>query len=135
MTIKLTIPGKPLGKQSVKVGKFGGFNRPETKNYLARVQSIFAGSYPGFTPLASAVQLTITAYFPIPKSTSKKKREEMSCGIIRPTIKRNDWDNIGKIIGDGLNQIAYVDDCQIVDGRVIKFYSDRPRVEITIEEI
>ncbi len=55
-------------------------------------------------------------------------------GIIRPT-KRPDFDNIGKIICDSLNMIAYHDDSAIVDGRVRKFYSDVPRVEVIIKSI
>ena len=53
-------------------------------------------------------------------------------GAIRPTVKP-DWDNIGKIVADALNKIAYYDDAQIVDSQTRKFYSDRPRVEILIQ--
>ena len=53
---------------------------------------------------------------------------------IRPT-KKPDWDNIGKIICDSLNQIAYRDDAQIVDSQVRKFYSENPRVEVIIKEV
>lgn len=52
---------------------------------------------------------------------------------IRPT-KKPDFDNIGKVICDALNKIAYRDDSQIVDAQVRKFYSDRPRVVVTIME-
>ena len=80
------------------------------------------------------LKLTITAYFPIPSSASKKKKELMLAGIIRPTIKP-DWDNIGKIVTDALNHLAYDDDKQIVEAIVRKLYSDEPRVEIEIEEV
>ncbi len=52
---------------------------------------------------------------------------------IRP-LKKSDWDNIGKIIADSLNEVAYKDDVQIVDAQVRKFYSDRPRVVVTIQD-
>ncbi len=55
-------------------------------------------------------------------------------GIIRPT-KRPDWDNIGKIVSDALNELAYHDDSYIVDARVRKWYSDTPRVEVEITEL
>ncbi len=54
-------------------------------------------------------------------------------GLIHPG-KTPDWDNIGKIICDALNGIAYRDDSHIVDGRTIKKYSDQPRVEVEIWE-
>ena len=35
---------------------------------------------------------------------------------------------------DSLNEIAYHDDVQVVDCQVRKFYSDNPRVVVTIQE-
>ena len=52
---------------------------------------------------------------------------------IRP-MKKPDFDNIGKIVCDSLNDIAYHDDAQIVDAQVRKFFSDDPRVVVTIQE-
>ena len=54
--------------------------------------------------------------------------------LLRPT-KKPDMDNVVKIIADSLNQIAYRDDTQIVDCQCRKFYSDNPRVEVTIKEV
>jgi len=84
--------------------------------------------------LNGALAVRITAYFPIPKSASKKKREEMLSGLIRPVIKP-DCDNILKCVEDSLNRIAYDDDKQIVDSSISKYYSDRPRTEIEIREL
>ena len=67
----------------------------------------------------------------IPKSASKKKRAAMLAGEIRPT-KKPDMDNVVKIIADSLNNLAYYDDTQIVDCQCRKFYSENPRVEVTI---
>ncbi|AVX31822.1 Holliday junction resolvase RusA (prophage-encoded endonuclease) [Carboxydocella thermautotrophica] len=39
--------------------------------------------------------------------------------------KTGDWDNYGKAITDALNKVAYKDDRQIVDGRVIKRLCDK----------
>lgn len=51
-----------------------------------------------------AIHAKIKAFFPIPQSTSKKKRQQMLDGEIRYT-KKPDNDNIAKIILDSLNQI------------------------------
>ena len=80
------------------------------------------------------LDLRVFAYYAIPKSTSKKKRKLMLDKVIRPT-KKPDMDNIIKIIADSLNKIAYHDDAQIVDTMVRKFYSENPRVEISIQNI
>jgi Holliday junction resolvase RusA-like endonuclease len=53
---------------------------------------------------------------------------------MRPT-KRPDWDNLGKLVSDSLNGLAYKDDSQIVEATAAKYYSDRPRVEIEITEV
>lgn len=78
--------------------------------------------------------LEIKAYFKIPTSASKKRKALMEDGKIRPT-KKPDIDNVFKAIADSLNGIAYKDDSQIISGTVSKFYSEQPRVEVTIKEI
>lgn len=80
------------------------------------------------------LDMRVIAYYQIPKSTSKKRRAEMLSRKLRPIIKP-DYDNIGKVVSDGLNKIAYHDDAAIVDGLVRKFYSDIPRVEVIIKVI
>lgn len=67
------------------------------------------------------------------KSATKANRELMLTGKIRPTVKP-DWDNIGKLVSDALNGIAYDDDKSVVDAVVRKYYSDRPRTQITVCE-
>lgn len=75
--------------------------------------------------------MEVAAYYTIPASTSKKKKAEMQNKILRP-VKKPDWDNIGKVVADSLNQIAYRDDAQIVEAVVKKYYADVPRIEVTI---
>jgi Holliday junction resolvase RusA-like endonuclease len=132
--IILTIPGKPMGKQRARTLKNGHSYTPkETVNYETLVKQIYIMQNFS-TQLEGAINAKITAFFPIPKSTSKKKREEMMTGKIRPTSKP-DWDNIGKIICDSLNNLAYRDDAQIIECSVRKFYSDGPRVEVEMWEV
>lgn len=73
------------------------------------------------------------AYYGIPKSTSKKKHKLMLFKALRPT-KKPDIDNIAKAVLDSINRIAYKDDSQIVDLQVRKFYSENPRVVVTIQK-
>ena len=80
------------------------------------------------------MELTIKAFMGIPASAWKKKREQMIFGEIKPT-KKPDWDNIGKLVTDALNGIAWHDDAQIVKSTVIKVYTaDKPRIEVTIRK-
>lgn len=80
------------------------------------------------------LDMRIVAYYGIPKSKPNKMKEKMRNKLIRP-IKKPDMDNVVKVIADSLNQVAYKDDTQIVDQMCRKFYSDNPRVEVTIKEV
>lgn len=130
--IELIIPGEPTAKGRPRLGKFGTFTPTKTVNYETLVKELFIISKQ--EKIEGQLQVEITAYFSIPKSTSKSKKIDMQCYIVRPT-KKPDLDNIAKICLDALNKLAYEDDSQVVELKIRKFYSDDPRVEISIEQI
>ena len=81
-----------------------------------------------------ALRMDVIAYYTVPKSYSKKKKQQCLDGEIRPT-KIPDADNILKIIADSLNGLAYADDRQIVEMHIKKAYVPTlERVEVKIEE-
>jgi len=80
------------------------------------------------------LDIRIIAYYPIPKSTSKKRRQMMIEHTIRPTVKP-DLDNVAKLVYDALNGVAWHDDNAIVDTQVRKFYSENPRVDVIIRKV
>ena len=131
--IKLTIPGEPCAKQRPRTTKQGHTYTPQkTVNYETLVRQLYITQ--NFRKqLEGALKMTVRAYFAIPKSDSNKKAYQKSIGIIRPT-KRPDWDNVGKVISDALNGLAYHDDSQIVSATVEKWYSLEPRVEVILME-
>jgi Holliday junction resolvase RusA-like endonuclease len=131
--IKLVIPGPPCAKQRPRLGKFGTYTPDKTVNYETLVRQLYIIEHHG-KQLEGALQMTVKAYFEIPKSTSARKSADMQNRVIRPT-KKPDWDNVGKIISDALNGLAYHDDSQIVSATVDKWYSTEPRVEVEIQEI
>ena len=133
------IPGQPFGKQRPRVVHNGSFSKAytpkETVSYENLVKMYFTDVAQGrrFAD-EDMLEIYIRAYYGIPKSVSKKKREQMTSCLIRPT-KKPDADNIQKIICDSLNLIAYHDDSSIVESHVSKYYSDRPRVSVTIRSL
>ena len=130
--IKLTIPGEPCAKQRPRLGKGYTYTPQKTVNYETLVRELYI--LQNFRQkLDGELVMTVRAYFTIPKSASKKKAADMVAGRIRPT-KRPDWDNVGKIISDALNGLAYHDDSQIVSATVEKWYSTEPRVEVELRE-
>lgn len=131
--IKLEIPGEPVAKGRPRMTKAGiAYTPAKTVNYEVLVKELFIISRQKM--LEGELIAYIDAYFGIPKSTPKKKYPDMVNGQIRPT-KRPDLDNIAKTVLDALNGLAYSDDSQVVSLTVDKYYSDNPRVEVTIKEV
>lgn len=137
MNVYFEIPGEPQGKGRPRFTKVGGYVKtytPEkTASYENLVKVEYQMKYHGqqFTDVPLAME--IKAFYGIPKSASKKKREMMLTHLIRPT-KKPDMDNVVKVIADSLNNLAYKDDTQIVECTVRKFYSEDPRVTVMIKE-
>ncbi len=135
--LEIFIPGKIQAKQRPI---FSSRNRtartPDaTRNYESRTRSIFSMKYPEHICIDNAVPLKLfmVANFIPPKNTSKKKRALMIEGFIKPT-KKPDYDNILKII-DALNKVAFYDDAQIVDARIVKKYHNIEGLYIKISEV
>ena len=126
-----TVAGAPQGKARPRVTRHGAYTPQKTKDYEMQVCGAYMMQCGGAMFPDLPLYVTIWAYFPIPKSASKAKREKMLNGEIRPTVKP-DFDNIAKAICDALNKEAYHDDSQIVRAYVFKYYSDNPRVEVQI---
>jgi Holliday junction resolvase RusA-like endonuclease len=132
--LKIIIPGEAKGKARPRMSTKTGiaYTPRETVLYENWVKECYCISkYKKH--LKGAIKAEIKVYMSIPKSVSKKKREEMIEGKIRPT-KKPDVDNIIKIILDSLNGLAYDDDKQIVDCSISKWYGENPRVEVILEE-
>ena len=142
MTIYFTVPGPPVGKARPKVvraknGMSMTYTPDKTVAYEELVRLRFNESLQGhpFEPLQGALRIKIFAGYPIPKSTSEKRRAAMLAGTELPT-KKPDWDNIGKIICDALNGVAYEDDKQVTESQMRKRYIDGPgQVEVWISNL
>ncbi len=137
--IKFSVPGQPFGKQRPKFSRTGVYVKTytpdKTVSYENLVKLMYQQAAKGkMFSEEEALDVRIIAYYEIPKSISKKKRKAMLEHRLRPT-KKPDWDNIGKIVCDSLNKVAYHDDSAVVDAQVRKFYSENPRVDVTIRGV
>lgn len=136
MKAEFTVPGEVCAKgrpRFVNRGRFVQTYTPDkTVNYENLVRLSFMQA--GFEKLSGAIRAEIKVFMQMPKSESMKKKAAMMAGQIRPT-KKPDADNCAKSVLDALNKIAFDDDSQIVELHVNKYYSENPRVTITLEEI
>ena len=128
--MKVVVTGKIRGKARPRVCRGHAFTPKDTVKYEKLVRDCYQeqdGRY-----LEGSVRALIIAYYKIPKSYTKKRVQAIKDGLEKPT-KKPDADNIGKIILDSLNAVAYKDDTQIVDLRIIKSYTEETeRVEFEL---
>lgn len=131
-----TVAGAPEGKARPRFRCINGhvqtYTPKGTVRYEDKVTLAYRLSYHGAEPFGGAVILRIMAYYPIPQSWTKKRRELAAAGHLLPVVKP-DMDNVMKAVMDALNGIAYKDDKQIVEAVVCKRYGEPPRLEVMVE--
>ena len=129
----IVVTGKIRGKARPRICRGHAFTPKDTVQYEKLVRDCYKqqdGRY-----LEGSVRALIIAYYKIPKSYSKKRVQAIKDGLEKPR-KKPDADNIGKIILDSLNGIAYKDDAYVADFRVKKEYTEgEERVEFELSEV
>lgn len=129
-----TVPKAKARPRFVRRGKFVQTYTPKTtldyekliaEQYLLQGGTVFDYPY---------LEMSIIAYFPIPKNTRKGDRLLLETECV-PYDKHIDIDNCAKAIMDSVIGIAYMDDKQIVSLKVKKYYGKTARVVIKIKEV
>ena len=136
--ITLRIPIEPVAWQRPKTRLVNGwvkhYSPIKTKTYEQRIGEYWKEATKGFKfDRDQALFVDMVFGLPIPKNTSKRKKEEMNNGTIKH-IKKPDTDNLLKAVLDGLNDIAWVDDSQVIRISASKKYSTEPYVYVYIHE-
>lgn len=128
------IPGPPQGKARARTGKGFGYTPEKTVLYENLIKQEFLANCKQRWFNKEPLEVMITAFYPIPKSTTKKDRTLIAEGKLFPT-KKPDADNIAKVVCDALNGIAYADDTQIIRLVVNKRYTQmEPNVIVYIDK-
>lgn len=83
------------------------------------IRSAYLDAYPDAVPHEGPVTMRIVARVLPPKGAWDGKK----------CLTKPDWDNIGKLVGDALNRVAYRDDSQIFEAKVIKRYCKEDETE------
>jgi len=135
MTRELTfrIPGAPRGKGRSRSSNGHHYTPADTRDYEARIRAIFRTAFPKHDPIPRRTPITLTIVAESVKAPSSR---------LQAPTGTPDWDNIGKIVADALNgarvgkkrfPLAWYDDSQVTDGRVIKRYASHAGVDVLIE--
>ena len=109
------------------------YPHPESAAWERAIGQLAAVHMRGRPPSDRPLALLVHAFVPIPPSWSIRDYDRAIAGMIMPTSKP-DGDNHLKAAQDALNGIAWLDDAQVVDGRVIKIYSAKPALRIEVRE-
>lgn len=120
------VPIKRRPRMTVRGGHPSTYTDAQTVADEAAVAAAYKG--PHFHDAPVAVRIDI--YRALPKSTPRRIESE-------PDTIKPDVDNVAKAVLDGLNGVAYDDDAQVVDLRIVKH--DRIRkagdsIRFTVEE-
>lgn len=122
------IHGDPIPQKQTLFGQGRAYD--PSKKHREGIQWQVRSYAPAF-PLKCAVQVDITFYFSVPKSTSGIRRRQMLNGIIHH-IKKPDADNCAYLITNALKKIFYEDDSQIIDQSIHKRYGEIPKTVVKI---
>lgn len=130
MILKFTIPGKAVGKARPRVTRHGTYTPKGTLEYMRSVKNAYADRY----YFGENVFMEVTAYFPLPKSASKKELKFYAENDYL-YAKKPDGDNVLKAIKDALNGIAYRDDACVVYESCLRKYAkpgEKPRTVVLL---
>lgn len=131
------VDGKPQGKQRPRFSRISKtvYTPTKTAKYERRIAEAYTESGGKCIPADCYVSVNVSAFFPVPKSYSKKKREDCLERILRPD-KKPDMDNILKVVLDALNEVAYEDDKQVVELIGRKYYTESDGfLFVSVEEV
>jgi len=118
--LSFSVPIQPVGKARPRVvSRFGHTHAFTPKKTIEaekqiKLAAINAMAENKCKKIDVPLSLSVTAFFALPKSATKKRRQEIANNSFTPHAQKPDIDNIVKLVSDALNDVVYFDDKQIV---------------------
>lgn len=128
---KITFLIEPVPASRPRVTRWVTYYQPKYAQFKKDMESLLLKTKK--TLYEEPLRIDLKFFFTMPKSWSKKKKAEYD-GKYKMSIP--DMDNLEKAVYDSLNNHVWLDDSQVVDHRVQKFWvREKGRIEITIERL
>ena len=133
-----TVYGEPVAKGRPRFstrGKFPVAYTPQkTKTYESEVGMMAKAAMGASKALEGALEAFIYVTFPVPASYSKK-RTEACLNETEKHIKKPDLDNVVKAVLDGMSDIVFLSDSQIMSIHATKVYGEIAKVEVLVRQV
>lgn len=134
--IAFSVGGRPVQWQ--RTGQHGG-TRVFTPHAMRKAKKAVAAAGKSamgvLDPFAGPVRLTIITVYAVPKTWPASIRQAIAEGATVYKTSVPDLDNLGKLVSDALNGIAYIDDCQVAELVERKRYGDPERTDVIVQEL
>lgn len=131
-SLKYTIWILPKGTPRPRSGRSGVFYVKGAKDNKVMFEKFLREHEDQLPYITTPCKFNAKAYFPIPKNMPKYEQIACELGFGYPLVKP-DWDNVAKAYCDMIQDYLLYDDCLIIDGRLRKRYSFKPRIEIELK--
>lgn len=137
--LTFTLHGPPAAKARTRVDRRGRvYSGEELLADELRVRSAARVAVQGPLPVYpwQGVELVIVAVLDRPRTRpARVLHEDWASGAMIPAPVKPDWDNVGKLVSDALNGVAYADDGQVVRAVVETYYAaagEAPRLHVSV---
>lgn len=134
-TVQFVVLTDPAGKGRPKFARRGkhvvAYTPAKTLSKEQEIAEAAKQEMGDRVPFQNECECVFSFFLPIPKSISIKNKKKMNDGNIYHT-KKPDLDNLSKLVLDAMNGIVYKDDSQVWSICMNKWYSDQPRIEVTV---
>ncbi|WP_179291091.1 RusA family crossover junction endodeoxyribonuclease [Levilactobacillus brevis] len=133
--IELVVYGVPVEAARPKLSykTRHAYDPEKSRAYKQYVSLEVSKQYHGDLIDEKPLSVHIAIYRPIQTSVSNIEHARRAQNVHRPIVKP-DTSNYVKLIEDALTGVIWKDDNCIVDLTASKYYSDNPRIEVTVTE-
>lgn len=123
----------PKATPRPRLGRSGTFYVKGAFDNSKIFKDFMESQFPEMHHITTPCTFNVNLFMPIPSSGMSRLDKILAELRMIKVISKPDWDNLGKTYSDMVQKHLLLEDSLVYDGRVRKFYSSLPRIEITIK--